>query len=288
MINLFRSNLSRLFHSNVFKAGEIFSVGYAIFALVGSYISNRNVYGDEFQEQLKSGHLLDNLPLALALAFPIILAVVTGFFIGTEYSDGTIRNKLIAGHSRISIYFANMLTTYIASILLFLTSVIVIYAGGIPLYGSTSLPFQEYLKAICVILVAGFAFCSLNTLLCMAIQNKALSSVAVIILTVVMFMAMMTINSRLAEPEYYDNYSYTNGKSPVIQVDKEKNPHYLTGKKREIYEKISNFLPYTHMHFLVQNVTLPDKPYEFPLNSGIMILITTAAGTIIFKKRDLK
>lgn len=288
MIKLFHSNMSRLFHSKVFKAGEIFSVGYAIFALAGSYISNRNVYGDEFEKQLKNGHLLDNLPLALALAFPIILAVVIGFFIGTEYSDGTIRNKLIAGHSRISIYIANMLTTYIASILIFLTSVIVIYAGGIPLYGNTSLPFHEYLKAIGVILIAGFAFCSLNTLLCMSIQSKAVGSVTVIILTSVMFMAMMTINSRLNSPEYYDDYSYTDEQSTAIQVVKVKNPHYLSGKKREIYEKISNFLPYTHMYFLVQNVSLPDKPYVFPLNSGIMILITTAAGTIIFKKRDLK
>ena len=36
----------------------------------------------------------------------VISAVFVSLFIGTEYSDGAIRNKLMIGHSRISIYFA--------------------------------------------------------------------------------------------------------------------------------------------------------------------------------------
>ncbi len=288
MIRLIHSNLARLFHSSIFKAAEVFSIGYSFFVLIGSYISYKNHYGAEYNEQLKHGHFLDNMPLALAIVLPIVLAIVIGFFIGAEYSDGTMRNKLIAGHSRISIYFANMLAAYAASVILFLTSVIVIYAVGIPLYGPTSIPFTEYAKAFLVVLIAGFAFCSLYTLFCMAIQNKAAGVVTVLLIAIIMYMVMMTINARLLEPEYYDNYTYTQDAQNPIHIDKQKNPHYLTGKKRVFYEKLVAFLPYDHMFYLLQNITLPKKPYEFPVNSGILIFVTTAAGILIFKKKDLK
>lgn len=288
MIKLFHANIFRLFHSKVFKAGELFSIGYSLFALIAFYISNKNSFGADFEQQLKNGHLLDNMPLVLSPVFPIILAIVVGFFTGMEYSDGTIRNKLVAGHSRTSIYFAGMFTTYMASVIIFLTSPAIIYAIGIPIYGSTSLPFHEYAKAILVILVAGLACCSLYTFLCMAIQSKATGVVTVLILAMVMYVATMTITNRLNSPEYYDSYAYTNEQNSTITVEKVKNPHYLSGTKRKIYEKINNFLPYTHMLYLAQNVTLPQKPYDFPLNSGIIILASTACGIIIFKKKDLK
>lgn len=288
MIKLFHANVSRLFHSKVFKTGELFSIGYSLFALISFYISNKNSYGADFEQQLKNGHLLDNVPLILSPVFPIILAIVVGLFTGMEYSDGTIRNKLVAGHSRISIYFASMFTTYVASVIIFLTSPAIIYAIGIPVYGNTSLPFHEYAKAILVVLIAGFACCSLYTFLCMAIQSKATGVVTVLILAIVMYVAAMTLTDRLNSPEYYDSYSLTNEQSGTVAVEKVKNPHYLSGSKRKIYEKINNFLPYTHLLYLVQNVTLPQKPYDFPLNSGIIILASTACGIIIFKKKDLK
>ncbi len=35
-----------------------------------------------------------------------VMAVFASFFLGTEYADGTIRNKLTAGHDRVGVYSA--------------------------------------------------------------------------------------------------------------------------------------------------------------------------------------
>ena len=54
--------------------------------------------------------------------FPILTgALLSAFiplFLGADYSDGTIRNKLIAGHQRSSIYGSYLLTTLISSCIL--------------------------------------------------------------------------------------------------------------------------------------------------------------------------
>lgn len=41
---------------------------------------------------------------------PILYAVFIGLFIGVEYQDRTLRNKLICGHSRLAVYFSLLVT----------------------------------------------------------------------------------------------------------------------------------------------------------------------------------
>lgn len=45
-------------------------------------------------------------------------AIFCSMFVGTEYSDGTLRNKLIVGHSRKSIYCSNLLLCIGASLIM--------------------------------------------------------------------------------------------------------------------------------------------------------------------------
>ena len=56
-------------------------------------------------------------------------------FIGTEYSDGTIRNKIVVGHSRSTIYLANLLTCCFAGLIMCLCFILPTLAIRIPLFG---------------------------------------------------------------------------------------------------------------------------------------------------------
>ena len=44
--------------------------------------------------------VFDKLFLSYALLTGFFLAIFSSLFLGTEYSDGTVRNKFIVGHSR--------------------------------------------------------------------------------------------------------------------------------------------------------------------------------------------
>ena len=52
------------------------------------------------------------------LIIGFIVAIFCSWFLGTDYSDGTIRNKIIAGNSRLKIYISALLICVIASVIL--------------------------------------------------------------------------------------------------------------------------------------------------------------------------
>ena len=92
------------------------------------------------------------------------------YVFGTEYSDGTIRNKLIIGHSRYSVYFANLITAIACVTAMFVSFTVPVLTVGLPCLG---LPDAETVR----ILVAGYvtllAFCSLFTMISTVYSNKA-------------------------------------------------------------------------------------------------------------------
>ena len=52
---------------------------------------------------------IDKYYFHFALAIGAFCSLFSSMFLGTEYSDGTIRNKIIVGHTRTSIYLANLI-----------------------------------------------------------------------------------------------------------------------------------------------------------------------------------
>ena len=60
----------------------------------------------------------------------LVAAILTSMFIGSEYSDGTIRNKLVVGHSRMRIYLANLIVCSVACVLIFLAYITGVFVVG--------------------------------------------------------------------------------------------------------------------------------------------------------------
>ena len=63
-------------------------------------------------------HPLNSILFEVTPFFGFFAAVAVPVFLGAEYGDGAIRNKLIAGHRRESVYLADLLTATGASLLL--------------------------------------------------------------------------------------------------------------------------------------------------------------------------
>ena len=141
--------------------------------------------------------------------------------------------------------------------------------------------------------VTVLAFSALFTLVSMLSQSRSTGVSICLISFFVLFFALpilffagMIVMQRLQEPEIYDAYSYTDEDGVMVHEDAQPNPNYLTGTKRKFYEFLNDANP---MGQMVQYTNIRvEKPGLLMLYSFGIILLSTAAGVVIFRKKDVK
>lgn len=275
MSNLLSANFLRLKKNKCFWGCIVIMAAAAIYYPVMNYLEMKN-----------SGYInnLDSGFFSCAVFVSILLSVFCSLFVGTEYSDGTIRNKIIVGHKRTDIYLADLLINMIAGSIMCTVFFVIYLCVGIPLLGFFETNIKIILLFTVAVIVLSFAFCAIFTMVAMSNSSKAIIAVICILSTCLLLLAGTYITSRLQEPEYYNNYVLTeNGTELGEHV---KNPAYLEGTKRKIYEFVNDFLPGGQV---IQCTSMQAKnPQMFPVYSIIIFVLTTSAGIIIFRRKDLK
>lgn len=286
MSKLLRSNFARLWKSRIFWLGMLFATGLsALLVIVRSEDIKR--YSEIYANQDASYRNADGLIFLGGLYLIFAAAVFIGVFVGTEYSDGTLRNKLIIGHSRSSIYISNLIVCTTAGIIMHLTYIITTILLGNLLLEDSTLTFKKILLLTLMGTAAMIAASSLLVMISMLIHSKSAGAVAILIAAIVMFMATVTIADRLSAPEYYEGYSYIDEDTgEKIDVEREKNTHYPTGTKRKVYEFLNDFLPTSQLYKAASLDS--SKPDIALIYDGIILLITTTAGIAVFRRKNLK
>lgn len=286
MSKLLRSNFARLWKSRIFWLGMLFATGLsALLVIVRSEDIKR--YSEIYANQDASYRNADGLIFLGGLYLIFAAAVFIGVFVGTEYSDGTLRNKLIIGHSRSSIYISNLIVCTTAGIIMHLTYIITTILLGNLLLEDSTLTFKKILLLTLMGTAAMIAASSLLVMISMLIHSKSTGSVVILISTILMLFATMHISDRLSAPEYYEAYSAIDeATGKPTAVEKEKNTHYLTGTKRKVYEFLDDFIPTSQFY---KSALLDSSKLDITLiYDGIIILITTTAGIAVFRRKNLK
>lgn len=199
--------------------------------------------------------------------FIVALAVVISLFVGTEFSDNTIRNKLIAGHSRVSVFFSNLTTSIVVAVAMYLASTAV-SCIGIPLLDAFELPIDKLVMqlacAVVSILVIAVFICTVT----MAIGNRVVS----IIVSMLSVIGLQLIPSLL----WSNIYFYTENRS-------------LDTFRAKVDVLLYDIIPTCQMHQLKSDINEIPKNLElFPVYSALLILVIGTIGIIIFRKKNLK
>lgn len=276
MRRLLRANFSRLLKNKLFwilMSIELFMGG--LFPVLH--------YMDNIDE--KSAWTMDSTIFIYTLFVPLMVSLLTALFIGSDYSDGTMRNKLIAGQVRRNIYAANIVVNMEAAFLLCFAFWISHICIGTPLLGWFVSDAKKILGYLLVTLAMVAACVAIFTLISMLCSNKAYSVAGCILIIFMLLFVGVRITAALNEPEMYDAYSYMS-EGVTVQEDETPNPNYVSGAKRQIYNFLNEFLPGGQM-IKLSNMNA-EHLGRYAVYDGIIFAFVTGCGILSFRRKDLK
>lgn len=237
-------------------------------------------------------------------AFPFFVALCAflSLFLGREYGDGTLRNKVTAGYRRGQIYLAYLLASLAVGLLFlaaFLLPFVVMNAAALAPLGAKVLgPALVGMVLLCAALVALFTAisCCVSLWVVGALVNLGLWFF-------LMFGAYQ-IEFALGQPAYVTEY-YTDTQGREYEGETTPNPHYLGGTLRVVAEGVDACLPNGQMNRIVSYLTTclslqetgldpegaelyQEVRFRDPLCALAVTAGVTAVGLTVFRKKDLK
>ena len=261
MLNMIKSSFLRLRSNPLLWVSLLLSAFNPLYTVLNNYH-----YGKQFELNFTPDDAL--VMVADGYVFPIALSILITLFIGIEYSDKTIRNKLIVGHSRSEAYLANFVVGIASAWTMYAVGIIVAIVAGVPLLGNYALSFKLLFPQIVCALLSISALASIAVFLAMTISNRIISSVTMLLVSV----GLAYIPTPLWDKLYSSFNEIT-----------------LTGWKHMIYKVLYDFLPTCQLYQYTSDIeSFPKNLALFPLYSILIIVVTTAIGLVIFKKKNLK
>ena len=232
------------------------------------------------------GENLRTLDEILLQPFPFLVlieAVFISLFLGAEYQDGTLRNKLIVGHSRSQVYLAS-LAAALAGCLAVMGGWLLSAAFGAVKFGWFVSPARSVLQAALLIAMIAVANAAVLTLLGMLCTNRAYGAVAAILLMLGLIVLSSSLYNALSEPEMASSMAL--GANGLEMTEPEPNPAYVSGWRRAVYQFAVDTLPFGQSILLTnQEIT---RPVLSLCGSGCIALFSTLAGMFFFRRKDLK
>lgn len=277
MIKLLSANLYRLRKSRVFWV----ELG---FTLVFSLLICKWNYSPAIQSSQNPVYLDDVFFIYYEL-LGFVLAAGISLLVGTEYSDGTLRNKLIVGHSRGSVFLSHLLASVSTSVLLLLIHGAVSGAVGFYLFGGFQLSVSQVAYTMACIFLSTAVYTAI--FLCITINgsNKAVSAVLCLLLALVLLYLSSWLGAALVEPEVIhsqviislDGISY----GPEIP-----NPAYLSGLRRSVCEFFYDLLPSGQLNQIIQQDFA--RAARWPWFSLAFFAAVTWVGLLSFRQKNVQ
>lgn len=280
MNKLLSSGFSRILKSKLFRLITALSAAYAVFMRV-------NIRNQEEYYGIKLP--IDMGFFAMAVFIGIAIAVFASIFVGTDYSDGTIRNKITAGHKRTVIYLSNLILVSVSGMAFILAYCLSSFVTGAILQRWFSDDVLHLLLNSLICISLTIAYSAIFVFIAMLFQNRTSSAVICLLTSFIMLFASMSISQLLSAPEYYDNFIYDVNGDIVGYDDPIPNPDYPRGLKRELLLAANDVLP-SGQALQVSQMYSDEFEFEYrlPLYSLAIIVLFTGTGIALFRKKDLK
>lgn len=207
------------------------------------------------------------LPMAF---FGIVAAALVATVVGENFSDGIVKNKIISGKSRLSVYVSNLAASCLGCVLMYFFTVLVSYGIGICLF-ENNVSFERLLFFICLGFVMVCNYAAIYCMITMIAGNKSLALMFCMGIAFVLLFCSISVDGVLAQPEI------KNG-----QI----NPSYISGMKREIYAWIHDINPTGQAAQLSKMECM--FPVRYILAAFLSIVLSSGVGYAFYNKKDMR
>lgn len=273
MLKLMRADFARLFKSRAYWVCVILSSAVCILNIVSGYIASK-----ESVQSIATflvGDSSNNM---------LFTAIFVSLFIGTDHACGTIRNKLIVGHSRTAVYLSNLVVTCAAALAMRVISWSCQLIFGFAAGGQIGMEAGELALNMLITAMLLFASCSIFTLIGMLVSSKSSGTVVTIVSVIALIIGCALIKQFLDQPNMiYDVAMTDNG---FVPLEPYPNPMYVSGTARDLLTTLLDILPGGQAIQLEMRSL--HEPKFMPLWSLGVMTIVTVAGLMLFRKKDLK
>ena len=288
MYKLLNASFSRLRKNKIFLGLVILTIIIAAFMLISEYL-DKVKYSSVFGI---SSNTTDILLMKFINIIGFFIAIFTSLFVGAEYSDGTIRNKIVAGHSRKNIYLSNLIVSIVVGLILEFIYLIIISIVAIPLLGSIQMTFSQFAFILLDMIMIIIVYSSIFNFIALICSNITISTVTSLLLILIMFVTDMFLSPTANSTEYIQKNIVMDEQGNVT-YEVVKNEDYPGKLVQTICKTISNFNPVSQAIEISGNkINMNEEDFNnmkvYPLYSLGLIIIITAIGIYLFNIKELK
>ena len=246
MYRLLTANISRLCSNMAFKITVIIMI--SLECIVGFLLLQQDTTR------------IDLMLFPIIQGMGILISIFLSLFMGTEYNDGTIRNKLIVGHERRDVYLSSFFTGVFAASFLYILWLIIGGIFAVLMQISLQITIQHFLAGF-VGWLACISYVSIYNLIGMLSSNKAKTSILCIMISfALMFGGLLC-------------YSLSR-------------PGMLSGMKQMLFQVLFDIDPYGQIfQFMTVDMT---SLWKLAIYSFFLIMFLTGLGLSVFNKKDVK
>ena len=193
---------------------------------------------------------------------PFVLATMAGLYLGGEFQEGTLRNKLITGTKRNELFFSTTIIMAFTSVVFQLVATVCVLVSGKLLFDGFMTTTNGILKMTLVHSMASVAISVIFTGVSFMIGNGKWLALCCGVFAIISKFVSVEVCSKLF-PE-----------TGVCM---------LSGKKLAIYEWIDKYIPFSYLN---GDIRYPMHTYMI----GCMACIAVAfvVGLLVYQRKDIK
>lgn len=248
MNKLLRANFARLKYSLSFCVCVIISCFEGLFNIFMCCLSS-------------AGQPFSLAPFFCGSNTMFYTSVFIPLFIGTEYSDLTMRNKLVVGHTKKAVYISNFITAAVCTLIIYTSYWLPAFTVGLFFGGEINMDAAEFLGMFFMNVLTILAAAAVYVMLAMLISKKSSSVTAVLIGTIILI-----------------------GSATIFEIVSISFEVPADAALSIIALFFTHVLPFGQ----IMQIEAGSVNVLFPVYSIAVTAVSTAMGMFIFRRKDLK